>query len=95
MYRDLEGLRVGAKPFPPHILVLGEAEGSAHGREVPGAAVLDRSGLHARQSSIANCFQYYGRFGGTSSVDRGIHATRGSPRIGLGVGGKEHGIICE
>ena len=63
---------------------MGEAEDSAHDREVPGEAVWDRVGRPARRPRIANDFQYFGKRGGTVNVDKGMWSTGGPPWVGLG-----------
>ena len=68
----LEGVQAGAEPGPPHRPSLGEAEDIAQGREVSGAAVWDRAGVHTSLPSIANDFQYRGRRGGTGGVGIGV-----------------------
>ena len=94
MSRDLEGIRARSEPGPSPTPLLGEAEYSVHDREVPGAAICNRAGRHARRPSIANYFHSCGRRGGTGGVGIGMRATRGSPRLGLGGGEKEPGILC-
>ena len=74
MPRYIEVVRARDKHGPPPSPLLGEAEDSAHGKEVPGAAVQDRAGRHSRRPSIINGFQYRGRHGGAGGVGRGMQA---------------------
>ena len=82
MSRDIEGVQAGVEPVLRHRPLPGEAADNAQVREVPGVAIWDGAGRHARRPRVANDFKYCGRHGCTGSVGRGMWATRGPPRVG-------------